>query len=273
MLTLALSPFFLVRVAVQVLTLPELGLTSALLLSTRGDLLLAFMTLPFLLMLIRLDFLIRHPVKGHRSFALGIASLISGVVVAGLLVFVLVSRPYSEDSPQPILATEIVDYPQLSRTLTLSSPAPLGDLSVEFAGEELTAETGAREWVAESRRLPDVLSVRLSTEEFLDRDRATLTINAPQPIDSIELSFSSDTPLEIYDVSFPFTLAPDRLSARIHIGRRPDLPLVVEYTLARGTAPRIRIETVSSVHPEPLVIRGENTEVRTELIARTEFGP
>ena len=85
-LALLAAPLFLIRLAVDVLTLPELNIAETLLLSTRGDLLLSFVVLPFLLMLIRLDFLVRHPVKGRRSFALTLSSVVSGVVVAGLLI-------------------------------------------------------------------------------------------------------------------------------------------------------------------------------------------
>ncbi|HKJ86543.1 MAG TPA: hypothetical protein VKA06_10735, partial [Spirochaetia bacterium] len=99
--SLALAPLFLIRIAVDVLRIPELRLTEELLLSTRGDLLLSFMILPFLLMLIRLDFLIRHPVRGKRSFALRTASIVSGVLVIGMVVFVVVSSPFSPSNPQP----------------------------------------------------------------------------------------------------------------------------------------------------------------------------
>ena len=272
-IALLASPFFLIRVAVEVLSLPDLALTEALLLSTRGDLLLAFMTLPFLLMLIRLDFLIRHPVLGRRSFALRMTSLVAGVVVIGLLLYVILSRPYGEEHPQPITVTETVDYPAFTRTLSITSPAPLNQLTLEHSGETYQIDTGGREWVLSLDRLPDVLSVRLSTAEFLDRDRALLEIDAPYRLESLAVQFASEEPLEIYDISYPFSRSPDQRTAEVHIGRRPDVPIRIEYTMATGTYPGVTIVAHSSHHPEPIALYGNNIVVDTELVVRTEFAP
>ncbi len=93
-LALLIAPFFLIVVTLNVFRVPELDLAERLLLSPQGDLLISFMILPFLLMLIRLDFMVRHPVRGKRSFALRSASVVSGVFVLGILTFVLVSTPF-----------------------------------------------------------------------------------------------------------------------------------------------------------------------------------
>jgi len=79
--------------------------------------------------------------------------------------------------------------------------------------------------------------------------------------------------MTIYDVDFPYRLAPDRLTAEIFIGRRPDLPLVVNYTTTRETAPRIEITARSPMHPEPIEIRKPRTEVTSSLVVRTVLMP
>lgn len=271
-IALLLAPYFLVRVAFEVLRIPELQLTEELLLSTRGDLLLSFMILPFLLMLIRLDFLVRHPVRGRRAFALRLASIGTGALVAGMLVFVLVSNPFAPSTPQPVTALERVDYEEFERTLTLSSPAPLGELRVLFAGEEYELDLSGREHTIASDLLPDVLSVRLSYEDFLDRDRASLRIDAPQPIDELEITFLSEEPMVLYDVSYPFAITPDRTRADVYVGKRPPLPLDVEFTVARGTAPAIDIVARSDRHPDPLEVTGRGLEASTRLEVRTRLG-
>ncbi len=271
-LALLIAPFFLFAVTLNVFRVPELGLAEQLLLSPRGDLLLSFMILPFLLMLIRLDFMVRHPVRGRRSFALRSASVISGVFVLGILTFVLVSSPFSTANPQPVTATETVDYPELERRLHLASPAPLGEIRVLFAGEEEEIVAG-REHSRTSAVLPDVLSVRLSYEVFLERDRGRLEIDAPLPIYDISVEFTSPDPMIIYDVSYPFDITPDRRSAVISIGRRPPLPLVVDFTLARGVSPAIEIVAESLAHPDPLQVTGNNLAVDSRLVVRTRLGP
>jgi hypothetical protein len=214
-ISLVLAPLFLVLVAVDVFRMHELRLAEELLLTTRGNLLLSFMILPFLLMLIRLDFLVRHPIRGRKSFALRMASIASGVVVIGLLSFAFVSTPFSPTNPQPVRAVETVDYPELERSLRITGPAPLGDIRVLFAGEEHTAFVTGREHAISASRMPDVLSVRLSYEDFLERDLARLEIDAPQPIDDLSIRLSSTEPMIIYDVSFPFTISADRRTAVI----------------------------------------------------------
>ena len=107
----------------------------------------------------------------------------SGAVSAALLVFILVSTPYSPTDPQPIVATERVDYESFTRDLTLSSPAPLGEFSITYLGETESVSTGSRTWEMSTDRVPDVLSVRLSTADFLDRNQARLTVDSPLPLE------------------------------------------------------------------------------------------
>ena len=155
----------------------------------------------------------------------------------------------------------------------MTSPAPLGRIDLHYGDDVYEIDTGSREWITTDSRLPDVLSVRLSSEQFLDRDRAVMLIDAPAPIDYLSIALSSDEPIELYDANFPFTRATDLKSILIHIGRRPELPLQVEYTLARGTYPRVAIEARSASHPEPISVSPDNVELTTELVVRTEFSP
>ncbi|TVQ21719.1 MAG: hypothetical protein EA382_13180 [Spirochaetaceae bacterium] len=268
--TLLIAPLVLLVAAAEVVRVPEIRFIRTILLSTRGDLVLSFVTIPFLLMLIRLDFMIRHPIRGRRSFALRAASLGSGVGVATIIVFVVVSSPFSGQRPQPVHAVETIDYPNLTRSLEVSSPAPLGTLRVSFAGIEHQIDTRDRSWRVESPVLPDVLSARLVYSEFLDRDRAELTIDAPQPIEYLTVEFFSTDPVIVFDANFPFSVASDQRSARLFVGARPPLPLRVEYTVG-GVPPGINITATSRVHPVPVRIDGRALDVSTELLIRTRF--
>ena len=271
-ISLLIAPIFLVRVALEVIRVEALEVANIILLTTRGDLLLAFVLLPILLMIIRLDFLIRHPVRGRRSFALRITSLVSGVVVVGTTAFVLLNSPFDATRPQPLAAVEVVDYPGLERRLILESPAPIGGADVTFARQEYTISDVERSTTLVSQRLPDVLSARLTYSTFLDRERAELVISAPQPVDDLRIVLSSASPLILYDANFPLRVAPDQLSGEILVGRRPDLPLTVVYTLSADTLPAVEITATSSVHPDPLVIRAAGIEASTSLEIRSRLG-
>ena len=272
LIALVIAPLLLVQVALEVLAIPEIRVSQLLLLSPRGNLVLSFVTLPFLLMLIRLDFLVRHPVKGRRSFALRLVTIVTAAIAVGLLVFVLVSSPFDPVNPQPITATERVDYESFTHKLSLESPAPLGTFTVTFSGRDEEVATASRNWETSTERVPDVLSVRLSTVDFLDRNQVRLFIDSPLPLEQVRVLLTSDEPMTIYDVDFPYQLAPQRTSAEIFIGRRPPLPVVVNYTTTRDTEPRIEVVAQSSTHPEPLRIEKPQATVTSELIVRTVIG-
>ncbi len=273
LLALIAAPVLMALVAVEVLAVPELRVTDILLFSPRGNLLLSFVTLPFMLMLIRLDFLIRHPVAGRKSFALRTVTIGSAAISVALLVFIVVSTPYSPTNPQPIVVTELVDYESFTRNLTLSSPAPLGEFTISYLGETDEVSTRSRTWEVSTDRVPDVLSVRLSTADFLDRNLARLTVDAPIPLEEVEVHFSSEQPMTIYDADFPYHLAPDRLSAEIFIGRRPQLPLVINYTTTSDTAPRIEVIARSPVHPDQIVVEKSRAVATSTLEIRTVLNP
>ncbi|MCI0479005.1 hypothetical protein L0Y59_00465, partial [Candidatus Uhrbacteria bacterium] len=222
-------------------------------------------------MLVRLDFLVRHPIRGRRNFALSLATFILGGITVGLFVFLVASRPYSPSNPQPISVVEVIDYTELRRQLIVSSPAPLGAMRVEFDGTVDDVETSARTWETTANSLPDALTVRLSVEEFLSRDRGVLTIDAPSPVDRIAVRFESDEPMVIYDVDFPFRMASDRRSAEVFIGLRPPLPLVINYTIGQGTDASIRIESEGGAHPGQLGISRARSQVVTRLVVRTRL--
>ncbi len=268
---LLFAPFFLLRAVVDVIAVPELAFTESILLSTTGDLMLSFVTLPFLLMLIRLDFLFRHPVRGKRSIALSSVSMASAAAVLGVILYLSIVSPFSQSSPQPIAAEELADYPDLSRSLSLSSPAAMGSIDVDFAGESYVVPNPGRTWTVNTDVLPDVLSVRLSYEEFLDRDRGRLVIDAPQPLETLDIRIFSETPLLFYDANFPFAIAPNQRRGEIFIGPRPPLPLTIEFTVASGAPPGFEIEATSSVHPDPLRVEGNGTETKTTLRVVTRF--
>ena len=270
-ISLLVAPYFLLIAVVDVIAVPELAFTESILLSPTGDLMLSFVTLPFLLMLIRLDFLFRHPVRGKRSIALGAVSTASAAVVLAVIAYLSVVSPFSPANPQPVAVEERVDYPSLSRTLSFTSPAAMGDLDVLFAGEEYSVENPGRRGAIESPLLPDVLTVRLSYEEFLDRDRGRLVIDAPQPLETIEIRIVSETPLLFYDASFPFTIAPNQRRGQIYVGPRPPLPLSIDFTVASGAPPGFEIEATSNVHPDPLRVIGSGIETMSKLRIITRF--
>ncbi len=267
------APFWMVRAAYDLLASGQLRLTEIVLQSPMGNLMLSFVVLPFLLMLIRMDFLIRHPVRGKRSFTLRLSTTAAGLVVAAAILYVVQSSPFGPEQPQPVSVTERIDYETFTRRLVIQSPAPLGDMDVEFAGEEYEVSTGSRRWQTSAERLPDVLSVRLIIEDFLDRDRSSLTIRTDSPMQALTVRLVTPTPLLLYDINFPYTMSTDRTTAEVHIGKRPPNPLVVNYTIPRGVSPRIDVEAVTGRHPQPVVIERAQTDISTSVRLFTSIGP
>ncbi|HKJ86843.1 MAG TPA: hypothetical protein VKA06_12250, partial [Spirochaetia bacterium] len=90
-------------------------------------------------------------------------------------------------------------------------------------------------------------------------------------LENVSIEFTSTQPMILYDVSLPFSIAADQRSARVFVGRRPRLPLVIDFTVARGTGPAIEIVAESRSHPDPLEVVGSEIDVETRLLIRTRL--
>ncbi len=273
LLAFAASPAWLLKATVDIFTLPDLPVGRILLLSPiRGNLLLAFFTLPFLLMLIRLDFLVRHPIRGKRGFAIVLSTSITGLLTVLLAAAGFLHQPYGTGNPQPLEVIERIDLDTDTRILSLRSPAPLGPLSLRYDGEEYRLSGAERSWDSPAASAEAGIELSLRETPFLGRKTVTLSVDAANPsfIGSLEILLTSPDRIVVYDATFPVSLDPAAGTARIHIGRNPPLPLAIQFTVpdsirlqVRILATGDRIQTPFEIDGNPFAPVYRRQEVRT----------
>ena len=251
-LAVLISPYWLIKATVDIFSLPELAISHVLLFSRlQGNLLLAFFTLPFLLMLIRIDFLIRHPIKGKRSFAINSLSFFTGFFTIGVAAFLFTYQPFDTASPQPVHIAESLDTDSGEHYMELSSPAPLGDFSLRRGNEIYSASTRERSYRFALSSPESVFELSARSSSFLDRDlyRLSYTAKKIRPgMVNLKLIFPRE-PL-LYDSNFPYAIDPQNRSIDIFIGKNPPSPLIVELAFPHAVKVEAQSELFFDTLPE-----------------------
>ncbi|MDR1317312.1 MAG: hypothetical protein LBK13_10610 [Spirochaetales bacterium] len=234
-----------------------------------GNLLLSSVFLPFILMLIRIDFLLWHPGKAGSGRVLKTLCVVTGGASVAAFVFALAFNPWKE-SPQPLFLEEYVETAQSLHGLRLSSPSPLGRFDLSFGGENFPIDTGERVFelpleVSGDQALGtqgsgdqasgEPLPHRISSEEFLGRKTYTILFSPPLKPRKITVHLSCDSPLLVYNCNFPYSPDITGRAAEVFIGENPPLPLRLILTFPARQAVNIRLSSWS-----PLLSAAGGTE-------------
>ncbi len=207
--------------AATFLVVPDIG----------GNLLLAVISLPFLLMVIRIDLLLRHPIRGRTNIATEILAYGSGLAAVACLAWAFLYSPFGVDSPQPIQLVERIDQDRNLHELVVESPAPLGRFHVEHAGRPLTVDTGERRATFTLPPAESIIEIEARGSAFLTRKRHLLEIDAPPDPRSLEVRLVSADPMLVYDAAYPFEMTAENRVAEFDIGSSPPMPFTMELIL------------------------------------------
>ncbi len=206
-----------------------------------GNMFLSLLILPFLLMLIRLDFLFRHPTLMRQKVLIRNAAIIfSSITMIGVL-YLFGFNPYSKSNPQPVSVQEVVDTSTGQSRIRVSSPAEIEALILSSGdiGQKVISNTREENLLRQTDET--YLDIDISLEKFLDRDRFLIFLNSQNTPESIEIRFSGNSDFLVYDIDFPYTLTADHMGAIVHIGHNPPLPLQFEAVFLSGTADTMKI--------------------------------
>ena len=271
-LCLLASTGWLIKAGVDIFTLPALDAVRVVLLSpVKGNLFLAVILLPFILMTIRVELLFRRHRLGGRRFFIKFADLLLGVATAGLFGYLMVFAPFGPRNPQPIAVKEEIDIPSRSRTVTLTSPAPIGRVRLITDSGALAISTRARTYTTTLPAVRGVLSVDRTSTSFLDRRQIGLTLIPKGTPYEVTVILASSREIVIYDSNFPFSYNPTANEAIIHIGKNPPFPLSVEFTLPQTGDVAIQIVMVYTSLPYPLQVTGKDIVVSKRLVVATQL--
>ena len=229
-----ISPYWVVRTVWELFTIGERQFCEMMLFSVEaGNLLLAALVLPFVLMGIRLSFLVpplgRNPRVRRTYLAASISGLFSLVMAGGLMLYF----PFTEVNPQPITIEATVDDDG-TNMVQLSSPAPLGAGDLLRDADRLPFQTTERSFAVSFQNLPEYVVVEQSRRAFLNRETVTLRIESRDQPFLVSLDLISDQDYILFDSNFPFRRHQSGREYEILVGRNPPNPLSIELTLPRG---------------------------------------
>jgi hypothetical protein len=225
------------KAAIDVFTLPALDVIRVLLISSfKGNFLLAMNLMPFLFMLIRLDFMF------------------------------LANPIFSLQNPQEVLVTEIIDLDKDSRKLHVESEAPLKGIEIIGENYHFIPENPASVFEIPGGSAPDLLKLTSEGISFLDRRVITITINTEITPLSVQADLISPEDLILYDANFPYTSDPGGKRIEIHIGMNPPVPLVLELTIPEGVPAFLYLGITFDSIDDALTIKGEHLSVKKQRI-------
>ncbi len=273
-LWLLLAPLWFLVAATVVFARPELGAVRALLLSpVRGNAILALVILPFILMLVRIDFLLSPPSPGKALFSLKLLSAVTGVASVAFIAFVVVITPFEEGRPQPVEIQERISFADQTRSVRVESQAPLPSLRLSLGDELHTIEGGSRRAEIQTARLPQPVEGELTKQTFLDRIQHRLVLEPEQAFDDLTIRLEAPESFLLFDANFPFSVSDDGTSADIYVGTRPPVPLEVEYTVPAGVQIETSIEALWFDLSQPYRLGNGAVAVRASSRVTQPFVP
>lgn len=267
--SLLIAPAPLLHSAYVVFQSGEFATARVFLLSPiNGNLLTALIVLPFLLMVLRLDFLVRHPRVGRRSFVLQTVATVAAFSILALGMVLAQYTPYGEDNPQPVSLHEQVDLVNGTRTISLrGTGAPIGAVPLRIGSDRRIWTGEPLELTAAHVNATPALNTVTRRASFLERNRIQTSVTADTDIYTATVTIHSEIPLLIYDANLPLALTPDGYRASVFVGALPPNPFLVDITVSEGVRGKMIIQTTSRSLTEEVTI--ERPDLRLDSTRRT----
>ena len=263
------SPYWILKTVVELFSLPVLRFCHVVLLSKLwGNLLLAAVLLPFILMYIRLHLVLPWFRISSRRTRRVLSAGLFGAILAGLGGFFLLYTPYGPGRPQPVSAEYLVDRVNARAQVVLASPAPLRDLYLLEPGALRVVDTHSRLARRELPPIADLITPRVREVGFLDRKNIHLDLQPVGRPVRVRLTVSSPEEFVLYDANFPYQREPDGRRYTLLIGANPPLPLPVQLTLPQGRSFAVGLELEYGEPPAGYQAFGDRAVVRSRLIYR-----
>ncbi len=274
LLFLLAAPAWLIIGGAELFAAGELSAAEGLLLSpVSGNLIFAFVLLPFLLMLIRIDLMLHRRLRlphGSTLRAIIMGSAAAAVLFASALVFL---DPFSPERPQPVDAVEVVDLTAGEHRLELSSPAPLEGLVVSRGSARFEIDTTARRHSLMLSGNPEPVSLSRSAHEFLSRSRRSILVDSSLEPRDVNVAVSSPQEILIFDSQFPTEALDSGRLVRFAIGPFPPNPLEISFTVPRELPTRIDLELFSRETAFPIESADPRFRLRTSTRVLQSLSP
>ena len=261
------APLWIVAPARGLLTLPALPFVELLLFASPGvDLLATAVVLPFWLLWrgaargLRRSRR-RRPSQGRRG-ALHAWTAILAVLVVAAGAHGLTLNLYGDRGLQPLAATASIDLDTGRSNVHLSSPGPIGAVTVSMAGEERSVATREQIFTVPMAAVTGLMTFTERSETYRDRHTVTLDLAPLGEPRELRLTLESDDAFALLGSSHRYWKL-DQGRYRLLVGLGPPNPLPVQLTVPRDLKLVLRFDWVYDQPPVPLTVQGDDRMVVT----------
>jgi len=258
LLFLFLAPLLLYRFTYDLFVTPELPMIRVLLFSSTGNVLLAFMLLPYLLMLIRIDYLLRHPSSHKPGWGVKSIILLSGAMTLGVSAYLLSFSPF-HTHPIPINWKETLDFDTGTHSLALSSISYLKEGTYSYGTSRIEIPPHSKQIEVFLPLVKDPVQVQVHKTSFLDRTTYQFMIASALTPSWIDCSIEATENTVIYGSNFPITREVGTQLTKVFFGRNPPQPLTLILTLPKKHPFTLNIAVHSQ--PQEILSFGEGYQV------------
>ena len=261
------APLWIVAPARGLLTLPALPFVELVLFASPGvDLVATAAVLPFWLLwrgvlrgLRRSGR--RRPGYGRRVALHTWTATLAVLIVAGSAHAFTMSL-YGDGHLQPLAARASIDLDTGRSNLHLSSPGPIGTVTVNVAGDERTVTTREQVLTVPLPAVSGLMAFTERSETYRDRHSVTLDLAPAGEPRELRLTLDSDDAFALLDANHRYWKL-DQGSYRLLVGVGPSNPLPVQLTVPRELKLVLRYELAYDQPPLPLTVQGDDKMVVT----------
>ena len=261
------APLWIIAPARGLLALPALPFVELVLFASPGvDLLATAAVLPFWLLVrgaaagLRRNGR-RRPGYGRRAALHAWTATLAVLIVAGSAQ-ALTMNLYGETGLQPLAARASIDLDTGRSNLHLSSPGPIGAVTVNMAGEERTVTTREQVFTVPMPTVTGLMTYTERSETYRDRHSVTLDLAPVGQPRELRLTLESDDAFALLGASHQYWKL-DQGSYRLLVGVGPPNPLPVQLTVPRDLKLVLRFEWVYDQPPVPISVQGDDKMVVT----------
>ena len=261
------APLWIVAPARELLTLPALPFVELVLFASPGvDLLATAAVLPFWLLWRGAAGGLRRsrrtrPGHGQRVALHTWTATLAVLIVAGGA-HALTMDLYGDGGLQPLVATASIDLDTGRSNLHLSSPGPIGAVTVNLAGEERTVTTREQMLTVPMATVTGLMAFTERAETYRDRHTVTFELAPLGQPRELRLTLESDDAFALLGASHRYwKLDQGRYSLLVGLG--PPNPLPVQLTVPRDLKLMLRFDWVYDQPPVPLTVQGDHRMVVT----------
>ena len=223
-----------------------------------GNLILTLILLPHIFMTIRLSYLFFIHGKKPRKIMGRLTLLILLLSTFSLGFYLLLSPPFAEEEPQPLVVLHVQDAIDGEHYLSITSPAPFRRNSINLNGEKLPLPSGEGTTLLPSEASGPPRFIQSDSSTFLERRQIKLTFNSLPEKELIKLHLSltanNDQEFTLLDCNYPYSLRINQKVLVIHLGERPPVPVVVSMVFPEDQSVAAAYEAEFSI-PDNLVIQ------------------